>query len=47
VTAIRNVGELASPYFLLEVWAGGDDLTVPAELRREAKRLVLPDRRSR
>jgi len=46
VTAIRNVGELASPYFLLEVWGRRDDITVTAELRRETKRLVVAARRA-
>jgi hypothetical protein len=46
VSAIRNVGELASPYFLLEVWAASDELKVPADVRRGAKRLVVAARRA-
>lgn len=46
MSAIRNVGELASPYFLLEVWGRRDELAVTAELRRDAKRLVVAARRA-
>ncbi len=44
MSAIRNVGELASPYFLLEVWARRDDINIDPEtfasLKRRARALV-------
>lgn len=44
MTAIRNVGELASPYFLLEVWARRAEIDIDPEtyasLKRKARKLV-------
>ena len=44
MNAIRNVGELASPYFLLEVWARREDIDIDPEtyasLKRKARSLV-------
>ena len=44
MTAIRNVGELASPYFLLEVWARREEIDIDPEtyasLKRRARALV-------
>jgi N-6 DNA Methylase len=44
MTAIRNVGELASPYFLLEVWARREEIDIDPEtyasLKRKARSLV-------
>ncbi|OFW59092.1 MAG: hypothetical protein A2133_12150 [Actinobacteria bacterium RBG_16_64_13] len=44
MSAIRNVGELASPYFLLEVWARRSQITIDPEtyatLKRKARSLV-------
>jgi hypothetical protein len=44
VTAIRNVGELASPYYLLEVWARREQIDIDPEtyasLKQTARRLV-------
>src|SRR6266511_4401703 len=44
MTAIRNVGELASPYFLLEVWARREEVDIDPEtyatLKRKARALV-------
>lgn len=44
MSAIRNVGELASPYYLLEVWARREDIDIDPEtfatLKRKARALV-------
>ena len=44
MSAIRNVGELASPYFLLEVWARREEIDIDPEtyasLKRRARLLV-------
>jgi Eco57I restriction-modification methylase len=44
LSAIRNVGELASPYFLLEVWARREEIDIDPEtyasLKRRARSLV-------
>jgi biotin operon repressor len=44
MSAIRNVGELASPYFLLEVWARREEIDIDPEtyasLKRRARALV-------
>jgi hypothetical protein len=44
MTAIRNIGELASPYFLLEVWARREEIDIDPEtyatLKRKARALV-------
>jgi Eco57I restriction-modification methylase len=44
VTAIKNIGELASPYFLLEVWARREEIDIDPEtyatLKRKARALV-------
>jgi hypothetical protein len=44
VSAIRNIGELASPYFLLEVWARREEIDIDPEtyasLKRRARALV-------
>src|SRR5258708_27298681 len=44
MSAIRNVGELASPYFLLEVWARREEIDIDPEtyasLKRKARSLV-------
>lgn len=44
MTAIRNVGELASPYFLLEVWVRREEIDIDPEtfatLKRKARSLV-------
>src|ERR1043165_4510791 len=44
MSAIRNVGELASPYFLLEVWARREEIDIDPEtyasLKRRARTLV-------
>lgn len=44
MTAIRNIGELASPYFLLEVWARREEIDIDPEtyasLKRRARALV-------
>jgi hypothetical protein len=48
VSAIRNVGELASPYFLLEVWARREEIDLDPEtyasLKRRARALVRDSR---
>ena len=44
MSAIRNIGELASPYFLLDVWARRDEIEIDPEtyasLKRKARILV-------
>ncbi|HEV2811107.1 MAG TPA: N-6 DNA methylase [Acidimicrobiales bacterium] len=44
MSAIRNIGELASPYFLLEVWARREEIDIDPEtyasLKRRARALV-------
>ncbi|MGH9075162.1 MAG: N-6 DNA methylase, partial [Acidimicrobiales bacterium] len=44
MNAITNVGELASPYFLIEVWARRDEIDIDPEtfatLKRQARGLV-------
>lgn len=44
MSAIRNVGELASPYYLLEVWARREEIDIDPEtyasLKRKVRRLV-------
>lgn len=44
MSAIRNVGELASPYYLIEVWARREDIDIDPEtfatLKRKARALV-------
>lgn len=44
MAAIRNVGELASPYFLVEVWARRDEVDIDPEtfatLKQKTRRLV-------
>lgn len=44
MSAIRNVGELATPYFLLEVWTRRHDIDIDPEtyatLKRKTRRLV-------
>jgi hypothetical protein len=44
MSAIRNVGELASPYYLLEVWARRGEINIDPEtyatLKRKARALV-------
>jgi hypothetical protein len=44
MSAIRNVGELASPYYLLEVWARQEEIDIDPEtyasLKRKARKLV-------
>lgn len=44
MSAIRNVGELASPYYLLEVWARREEIDIDPEtyasLKRKARALV-------
>ncbi|MGH9065978.1 MAG: hypothetical protein ACRD0J_00410, partial [Acidimicrobiales bacterium] len=44
MNAIGNVGELASPYFLIEVWARRDEINIDPEtfatLKRQARGLV-------
>lgn len=44
MSAIRNVGELASPYFLLEVWVRREEINIDPEtfatLKRKARSLV-------
>ncbi len=44
MTALRNVGELASPYFLLEVWERREEINIDPEtyatLKRKARSLV-------
>lgn len=50
MSAIRNVGELASPYFLLEVWARREEIDIDPEtyatLKRKARALVRDARAS-
>lgn len=44
MSAVRNIGELASPYFLLEVWARREEIDIDpdtyASLKRRARALV-------
>jgi hypothetical protein len=44
MAAIRNVGELASPYFLVEVWSRRDEIDIDPEtfatLKQKTRRLV-------
>lgn len=44
MSAIRNVGELASPYYLLEVWSRREEIDIDPEtyasLKQKARRLV-------
>ena len=44
MTAIRNVGELASPYFLVEVWSRRDEIDIDPEtfatLKQKTRRIV-------
>lgn len=44
MNAIRNVGELASPYYLLEVWARREEIDIDPEtyatLKRKVRKLV-------
>lgn len=48
MSAIRNVGELASPYYLLEVWARREEIDIDPEtyasLKRKARTLVRDSR---